>query len=104
MPVSQASAPPILRTRRAGLVGRAVGAASAVLIADELFRFFCSAHPMPHQSSYPQSPLWPWIEQASKRLHGNMLAIALANKLARIAWAVLARGREYQPMIMARTS
>jgi len=44
--------------------------------------------------------LWPWIEQASKRLHRNMLAIALANKLARIAWAVLARGHEYQPRIM----
>ena len=43
--------------------------------------------------------LWPWIAQASKRLHRNMLAIALANKLARIAWAVLARGREYQPRI-----
>src|SRR5215470_8648538 len=43
--------------------------------------------------------LWPWIEQASKRLHRYMLAIALANKLARIAWAVLARGREYQPRI-----
>ena len=43
--------------------------------------------------------LWPWIAQASKRLHRNMLAIALANKLARIAWAVLARGREYQPSI-----
>ena len=43
--------------------------------------------------------LWPWIEQASKRLHRNMLAIALANKLARIAWAVLARGRTYQPRI-----
>jgi transposase len=45
--------------------------------------------------------LWPWIEQASKRLHRNMLAIALANKLARIAWAVLARGRAYQPRITA---
>ena len=45
--------------------------------------------------------LWPWIEQASKRLHRNMLAIALANKLARIAWAVLARGRAYQPRISA---
>ena len=44
--------------------------------------------------------LWPWIAQASKRLHRNMLAIALANKLARIAWAVLTGGREYQPMIM----
>ena len=48
--------------------------------------------------------LWPWIEQASKRLHRNMLAIALANKLARIAWAVLARGREYQPRIMPRAA
>ncbi len=45
--------------------------------------------------------LWPWIEQASRRLHRNMLAIALANKLARIAWAVLARGHEYQPRITA---
>ena len=44
--------------------------------------------------------LWPWIEQASKRLpHRNLLAIALANKLARIAWAVIARGRHYEPRI-----
>ena len=45
--------------------------------------------------------LWPWIEQASRRLHRNMLAIALANKLARIAWAVLARGRAYEPRVTA---
>ena len=41
--------------------------------------------------------LWPWIETAGRRLHRNMLVIALANKLARIAWAVLARGHAYQP-------
>jgi hypothetical protein len=29
--------------------------------------------------------LKPWIEAARKRLHHNVLAIALANKLARIA-------------------
>ena len=34
-----------------------------------------------------------WIEAARKRLHHNVLAIALANKLARIAWAVLQRTR-----------
>ena len=45
--------------------------------------------------------LWPWIEQAARRLHRNMLAIALANKLARIAWAVLARGRAYEPRVPA---
>ena len=44
--------------------------------------------------------LWHWIAQASKRLaYRNLLAIALANKLARIAWAVLARGRHYEPRI-----
>ena len=37
-----------------------------------------------------------WIEAAKKRLHPNVLAIALANKLARIAWAVLAKGRAFE--------
>ena len=37
-----------------------------------------------------------WIEAAKRRLHHNVLAIALANKLARIAWAVLARGRDFE--------
>ena len=36
-----------------------------------------------------------WIETAKKRLHHNVLAIALANKLARIAWAVLIKGRAF---------
>jgi hypothetical protein len=33
--------------------------------------------------------------------HRNLLATALANKLARIAWAVLARGRDYRPITSA---
>ena len=37
-----------------------------------------------------------WIDAARKRLHHNVLAIALANKLARIAWAVLAKGRDFE--------
>jgi hypothetical protein len=37
-----------------------------------------------------------WIEAPKKRLHHNVLAIALANKLARIAWSVLARGRAFE--------
>jgi len=40
--------------------------------------------------------LKPWLEAARKRLHHNVLAIALANKLARIAWSVLARGRAFE--------
>jgi transposase len=37
-----------------------------------------------------------WIEAAKRRLHRNVLAIALANKLARIAWSVLAHGRSFE--------
>jgi len=40
--------------------------------------------------------LKPWIEAAKKRLHPNVLAIALANKLARIAWAVLNKERNFE--------
>jgi transposase len=40
--------------------------------------------------------LQPWIEAAKRRLHHNVLAIALANKLARIAWAVLHKGRNFE--------
>ena len=44
----------------------------------------------------PDGELESWIEAAKKRLHPNVLAIALANKLARIAWAVLAKGRAFE--------
>ena len=37
-----------------------------------------------------------WLEAAKKRLHHNVLAVALANKLARIAWAILHNGRVFQ--------
>ena len=37
----------------------------------------------------------PWLEQASKRMHKNKLAAALANKLARIAWSVLRHGTAF---------
>jgi len=42
--------------------------------------------------SWERHGLKRWIEAARKRLHHNVLAIALANKLARIAWSVLAHG------------
>src|SRR5271168_1728317 len=46
--------------------------------------------------SWERHGLKPWIEAARKRLHRNVLAIALANKLARIAWSVLARDRAFE--------
>jgi transposase len=46
--------------------------------------------------SWERHGLKSWIEAAKKRLHHNVLAIALANKLARIAWAVLNKGRDFE--------
>ena len=46
--------------------------------------------------SWERHGLKHWIEAASKRLHRNVLAIALANKRARIAWAVLAGSRTFE--------
>ena len=37
-----------------------------------------------------------WIEQLERRAHRNVVALALANKLARIAWAVLNTGEPYR--------
>ena len=37
----------------------------------------------------------PWLTEAATRLHRNRLATALANKLARIAWSVLANHKDF---------
>ena len=46
--------------------------------------------------SWDRHGLKAWLDAAKKRLHRNVLAVALANKLARIAWSVLARGRTFE--------
>ncbi|MGY4327386.1 hypothetical protein ACVWWG_001803 [Bradyrhizobium sp. LB7.2] len=61
-----------------------------------------------HRQSVPANPVhslqrqsWPrhgfgaWLEAASKRLHSNVLVVTLAAKLARMAWSMLANGRDY---------
>jgi transposase len=43
------------------------------------------------------SGLRGWLAQLATRAHKNVVAVALANKSARIAWAVLAKGESYRP-------
>lgn len=38
-----------------------------------------------------------WVRQLEKRAPRNKVIVAIANKLARIAWAVLSRKTDYQP-------
>ena len=55
-------------------------------------------------SSWAKYSFVRWLTNAAQRLHKNVLAIALANKLARIAWAVLHRGSRYEPEFVAQAA
>ncbi len=44
-----------------------------------------------------------WIENIALRKHPNVAAVALANKMARIAWVVLARGEAYRPSLLTES-
>jgi transposase len=49
-----------------------------------------------------QSPgLKAWLDKLSSHTHYNVVGVALANKLARMAWAVLASGEAYRPPVAA---
>ena len=45
----------------------------------------------------PKDPLSQWALRVRERRGTNIATVALANKLARIAWAVLARDQHYDP-------
>ena len=47
----------------------------------------------PHR--WPDFSFGDWLARAATRMHRNKLAIALANKLARIAWSVLRHGTPF---------
>jgi transposase len=42
-----------------------------------------------------------WLTTAAERLHRNKLAVALANKLARIAWSVLRHDKAFDTHLEA---
>jgi transposase len=44
-----------------------------------------------------------WLTALDARAHPNVVAVALANKMVRIAWAVLTRGEPYQPTMSVVT-
>ena len=46
------------------------------------------------------SGLRTWLAQLTSRTHYNVVGVALANKLARMAWAVLAKGEVYRPPML----
>jgi len=54
------------------------------------------------QQKSKQTPgLKAWLEKLTSHTHRHVAAVALANKLARMAWAVLATGEAYRPPLPA---
>lgn len=56
------------------------------------------------QSHRHHDALNEWVQRVMARRHTNVATVALANKIARIAWAVLAKGVSYEPRLLAQTS
>jgi len=52
-----------------------------------------------HPTSWTKHSFGPWLTATARRLHCNVLTVALANKLARIALTVLVQERSYQTHI-----
>jgi transposase len=44
-----------------------------------------------------RSTSWPWLSELLKRRPYSVVVAAVANKLARTIWAVLARGQDWRP-------
>jgi transposase len=45
-----------------------------------------------------RAPIGAWLDAFDSRTPKNVVVVAMANKLARIAWAVLSSGNEYRPV------
>ena len=43
-------------------------------------------------------PIGAWLDALDSRAPKNVVVVAMANKLARIAWAVLSSGNDYRPV------
>jgi transposase len=63
--------------------------------------FVQGARAVLQQRTKQSSGLSAWLAQLTSRTHRNVAAVALANKLARIAWAVLAKNEPYRPPVLA---
>jgi transposase len=48
-----------------------------------------------------EDPLSRWVTRLAARSHPNVACVAMANKTARMAWAMLRHSTNYQPALAA---
>src|SRR5882724_11010131 len=63
--------------------------------------FVQGARAVMQQRTKQSSGLSAWLAQLTSRSHRNVAGVALANKMARMAWAVLAKNEQYRPPVLA---
>ena len=49
-----------------------------------------------------KAPVDRWVQGLLERRNANVAAVAMANKTARIVWALLAKARQYDPQHVSR--
>jgi len=51
-----------------------------------------------------KSALAEWARRLLEKKSFALVSVALANKMARIAWAIMAKGRSYDPAHMSKVA
>ena len=66
--------------------------------------FVQGAHSVLLQKTKQSTGLSTWLAQLTSRKRIHVATVAMANKMARMAWAVLAKGEAYRPPLLPQTA
>jgi transposase len=66
--------------------------------------FVQGAHAVLLQKTKQTTGLSTWLAQLTSRKRTQVATVALANKMARMAWAVLTKGEAYRPPLVVQTA
>ena len=92
------------RSKGRPVIGRSLGTSASAVIA--IYALFIQGARviLLRPANWARHSFGAWLTAAAKRLHHNVLATALANKLARIAWTVLAQRRNYETRVVTQAA
>src|ERR1039458_5582378 len=66
--------------------------------------FVQGAHSVLLQKTKQSTGLSKWLDQLTSRKRIQVATVAMANKMARMAWAVLSKGEAYRPPLLPQTA
>jgi len=66
--------------------------------------FVQGAHSVLLQKTKQSAGLTTWLDQLTSRKRNQVATVALANKMARMVWAVLSKGEVYRPPLLLETA